>query len=294
MILGTQGNLQSLTGGLRLKVRIQHPGVHERTDRGGSYWYFRYWDDVLQPDGTTKAMRRFHVVGPSKGDNRLTKKQAEVERDKFVATINKPTKHEDYSSALIRHLLRDIIDNHPANELKISADDICNFLQNDGSLPLHLLFWRPLITGQMDADRADYLLRDSHHAGVAYGQYDINRLVATLRVVRDRETDSLMIGVETGGVQAVEALILARYMMFVQVYFHHTRRAYDHHVSRVLSYLLAQEYGDRYGERGTFPPPRSAEGQSTEQNLEEYNALDRPACLAGDPQWHRRDGWRAN
>jgi len=215
MILGTQGNLQSLTGGLRLKVRIQHPGVHERTDRGGSYWYFRYWDDVLQPDGTTKAMRRFHVVGPSKGDNRLTKKQAEVERDKFVATINKPTKHEDYSSALIRHLLRDIIDNHPANELKISADDICNFLQNDGSLPLHLLFWRPLITGQMDADRADYLLRDSHHAGVAYGQYDINRLVATLRVVRDRETDSLMIGVETGGVQAVEALILARYMMFV-------------------------------------------------------------------------------
>src|SRR5580698_5709184 len=79
-----------------------------------------------------------------------------------------------------------------------------------------------------------------------------------------------MIGVETGGVQAVEGLILARYMMFVQVYFHHTRRAYDHHVLGVLSYLLAQEYGDRYGEKGTFPPPRSVEGQSTEQNLEEY------------------------
>ena len=42
------GNLQSLTGGLKLKVRMQHPGVHERTDRGVSYWYFRYWDDVLQ------------------------------------------------------------------------------------------------------------------------------------------------------------------------------------------------------------------------------------------------------
>jgi uncharacterized protein len=182
----------------------------------------------------------------------------------------KKYKHEDYSSALIGNLLRDIIDNHPANELKISTDEICNFLQNDGSLPHQLLFWRPLITGQMDADRADYLLRDSHHAGVAYGQYDINRLVATLRVVRDRETEGLMIGVENGGVQAVEGLILARYMMFVQVYFHHTRRAYDHHVSRVLSYLLAQEYGDRYGEKGTFPPPRAAEGQSAEQNLKEY------------------------
>jgi hypothetical protein len=59
MILGTQGNLQALTGGLRLKVRIQHPGIHERTDCGESYWYFRYWDDVLQADGTTKAVRKF-------------------------------------------------------------------------------------------------------------------------------------------------------------------------------------------------------------------------------------------
>jgi HD superfamily phosphohydrolase len=179
-------------------------------------------------------------------------------------------KHEDYSTALIRHLLRDVIDDHPENKLRVSVDEICNFLQDDGSLPLQLLFWRPLITGQMDADRADYLLRDSHHAGVAYGQYDINRLVATLRVVRDRETESLMIGIEKGGIQAVEGLILARYMMFVQVYFHHTRRAYDHHVTQVLGYLLGQEYGEKYGERGRFPPPRDAGDQTVRQNLEEY------------------------
>lgn len=179
-------------------------------------------------------------------------------------------KHEDYSTALIRHLLRDVIDDHPENKLKVSVDEICNFLQDDGSLPLQLLFWRPLITGQMDADRADYLLRDSHHAGVAYGQYDINRLVATLRVVRDRETKNLMIGIEKGGIQAVEGLILARYMMFVQVYFHHTRRAFDPHVTRVLGYLLDQEYGDKFGERGSFPPPRDAGDQTARQNLEEY------------------------
>src|ERR1700681_2993806 len=91
MMLRTEGNLQSLTGGLRLKVRIQHPEVHERTDRGGSYWYFRYWDDVLQADGTTKTVRKFQVVGPSKGENRLAKKKAEVERDKFLAPLKRPT-----------------------------------------------------------------------------------------------------------------------------------------------------------------------------------------------------------
>src|SRR6266404_1151637 len=101
MMLGPEGNLQSLIGGLQLKVRIQHPGVHERTDRGGSYWYFRYWDDVLQPDGTTKAIRKFRVVGPSKGENRLSKKQAEVERDKFLAKINKPTIQEKIADGLV-------------------------------------------------------------------------------------------------------------------------------------------------------------------------------------------------
>src|SRR5947209_5882842 len=108
MMLGTEANLQSLTGGLRLKVRVQHPSVHERTDRAGSYWFFRYWDDVLQPDGATKAMRRFKVIGPSKGDNRLSKKQAEVQRDKFLATINKPTIQEKVADGLI--LLAKMVD----------------------------------------------------------------------------------------------------------------------------------------------------------------------------------------
>jgi integrase len=100
MMFGTEGNLQSLTGGLPLKVRIQHPDVHERTDRRGSYWYFRYWDDVPRPDGTTHAVRKFQAVGPSKGENRLSKKQAEVERDKFLATINKPTIQEKVADGL--------------------------------------------------------------------------------------------------------------------------------------------------------------------------------------------------
>jgi hypothetical protein len=93
-MLADNGNLLSLTGGLKLKVRIQHPGVHERTDRGEPHWYFRYWDDVLQPDGILKPIRRIHSIGPSRGDNRLSKKQAEVERDKFLAKLNKPTIEE--------------------------------------------------------------------------------------------------------------------------------------------------------------------------------------------------------
>src|SRR5262245_36559263 len=93
-MLRDDANLHALTGGLRLKVRIQHPGVHERTDRAGSYWYCRVWEDVLQENGSTKAVRKFYTLGPSKGENRISKKLAELQRDRILAAINKPTLQE--------------------------------------------------------------------------------------------------------------------------------------------------------------------------------------------------------
>jgi hypothetical protein len=49
MMLGTEGNVLTLAGGLPFKVRIQHPSVHERTDRRGSYWYFRIGMTCFNP-----------------------------------------------------------------------------------------------------------------------------------------------------------------------------------------------------------------------------------------------------
>jgi integrase len=91
MMLGTEGNLQALAGGLRVKARVQHPSVTRRKDRPGWPWIFRYYDDVIQPDGSVKVLRRYYEIAPSKGEGAITKKQAEVERDKFLAKLNAPT-----------------------------------------------------------------------------------------------------------------------------------------------------------------------------------------------------------
>jgi integrase len=91
MMLLTNGNLQTLAGGLRVKVRVQHPQVKPRKDRKGSPWVFRYRHDEIQPDGSTKTLRKYQEVAASKGDGAITKKQAEVERDKFLAKLNAPT-----------------------------------------------------------------------------------------------------------------------------------------------------------------------------------------------------------
>ena len=94
------------------------------------------------------------------------------------------------------------------------------------------------------ADRMDYLLRDSHHAGVAYGRFDHYRLIDTLRILEAPAADATpdpgepMLGLEVGGIQSAEALMLARYFMYSQVYFHPVRRIYDIHLKDFLKEWL--------------------------------------------------------
>ncbi len=86
-----EGTLQALTGGLKVKVRVQHPKILEAKFREGWMWFFRYYADDVQADGSVKTVRKKHAVGLSRGDGKITKKQAEVERDKFLAKLNAPT-----------------------------------------------------------------------------------------------------------------------------------------------------------------------------------------------------------
>lgn len=115
------------------------------------------------------------------------------------------------------------------------------------------------------ADRMDYLLRDSHHAGVAYGRFDHFRLVDTLRILpvppagsgkaapakppegdakaavpapkSDGSTEPAL-GILDGGIHSAEALMLARFFMFTQLYFHQVRRIYDIHLKDFLVQTL--------------------------------------------------------
>ena len=93
-------------------------------------------------------------------------------------------------------------------------------------------------------DRMDYLLRDSHHTGVAYGRFDHYRLIDTLRILGMPTADGAAefgepaLGLENGGLQSAEALMLARYFMYSPVYFHSVRRIYDIHLMDFLKEWL--------------------------------------------------------
>jgi uncharacterized protein len=148
-------------------------------------------------------------------------------------------KHENYSAAIVRTELKSAIEDHPLNVTNygFKAEDIAALLDGSTSAKQRL-FWRDLIDGQMDADRMDYLLRDSFHAGVQYGKYDLNRVVNTVRAIPGTRGRAPRLGISEGGWHAAEGLVLARYFMFTQVYFHKARVAYDVHLRGALEELL--------------------------------------------------------
>lgn len=143
-------------------------------------------------------------------------------------------KHEDMTCEIIKSRHISSILDSASNEFSLDSQDIVEIFSSEliesGSLLL-----KQLLTGDIDADKMDYLLRDSLFTGVHYGKYDHERLVNTLCLIRDPGNGgSFILGIEEGGVHALEALILARYFMFTQVYFHAVRRAYDCHLNSFL------------------------------------------------------------
>ena len=91
-----------------------------------------------------------------------------------------------------------------------------------------------LISGELDVDRMDYLVRDAHHTGVPYGTIDHGRLVRELAFI-----DGQLVLAE-GNVQTAESLLLARALMNPTVYNHHVARIGKSMLRRATERLVAE------------------------------------------------------
>jgi hypothetical protein len=162
----------------------------------------------------------------------------------YIEGQDKRYRHEEYSIAIIKSVFKEFIENHPINNNHdIKVEDVTLLLGDTGVKPKQsALLWKELISGQVDADRADYLLRDSLHLGINYGVYDRNRLVNCMAIGKS-ETDDYVLAIEEGAWHIAESLVIARYQMFTQVYFHKVRRIYDYHSREAIKTILcAKKY----------------------------------------------------
>jgi len=189
---------------------------------------------------------------------------------RYVEGANKRYEHEEYSIAIIKDVFKSIIEEHPLNRnYRIKVEDVTALLGDTSArVDAPSLLWKELISGQIDADRADYLLRDSLHLGVSYGLYDRNRLINCLTLGRS-ETDDLILAIEEKSWHVAESLVLARYQMFSQVYFHKVRRIYDYHIQAATKEILTHK---RNG-IGVYPTPDELSEYLSFDDWEIYSAL---------------------
>lgn len=124
--------------------------------------------------------------------------------------------HEDMTVRMI--LEESEVHNILVSLYKQLPQDVASIIQH--THPNRILI--QMVSSQLDADRMDYLLRDSYMSGTTYGRFDMSRILRTMRI-RDGK-----IVYKESGVQAIENYILARYHMYWQVYYHPTARSYEH------------------------------------------------------------------
>lgn len=128
--------------------------------------------------------------------------------------------HEDYTAKII-------LGETELNQVltKVSPrlpEDIVSIIEHNH--PNDIL--NQIISGQLDADRMDYLLRDSYFSATSYGQFDLERILRTMRVRKIDENKKALV-VKYTGIHSVEDYIMARYQMYWQVYYHPVARSYE-------------------------------------------------------------------
>jgi HD superfamily phosphohydrolase len=162
--------------------------------------------------------------------------------------------HENMSRLIIEKTeIGDII-NHffQKNAINANATEVADLVQ--GKPTGKSAFLPSILSGPFDVDKMDYLLRDSLYAGVFYGRFDWERLIHTFTLNLDEDSGNYKLVVKEGGVHAAEAMALARYYMFTQVYFHKVRRAYDLHLGEFFKELKQEnvEFSEMFAEPGKF------------------------------------------
>ncbi len=131
-------------------------------------------------------------------------------------------RHESWSGRLIRE--------HPQLRERLEAEqpglaaEVADLLEH-GRHPCAAI--AALVSSQLDCDRLDYLLRDSHSTGTSYGQLDLQRILASLTLSPDGQ-----LAVHPKGLMAVEHYLVVRHLMY--------RSVYNHRLNVVSTWLLCR------------------------------------------------------
>ena len=178
-----------------------------------------------------------------------------------------PQSHEVYTTQIIRgdSQVSDVLRSYDPS----LPEDVADIIEHNARNPI----LSQMISSQLDADRMDYLLRDAYFTGTSYGQYDLERVLRTIRVREGK------LVVKQSGIHTIEDYIMARYHMYWQVYLHPISRSYEGIMNNLFKrmqdvYEMEPEIMDLFP---MFMPLMSGQPLSNQ----EFYELDEGAFLYG-------------
>jgi hypothetical protein len=152
--------------------------------------------------------------------------------EKLISEIAPKTSHESITKLIIEN------DTELKKGLDGLTDEILQVVKYEkGTVRSEIL------SGVLDADKLDYLRRDSYHTGVAYGIFDFERIIRNLCIIEDEERQ--YIGIHEKGRDAVESYRMARYLMHKQVYEHHARLIAEDMFLKAVRFAFEESVLDR-------------------------------------------------
>jgi uncharacterized protein len=118
---------------------------------------------------------------------------------------------------------------------KSTCDEIVKLLSKGHGQPV----LRSIVSGPLDADKQDYLLRDSYFCGVQYGVFDLHQLHRSFTLIGPEDEKHLAI--HPDGVRALEQFVLAKYYLTTNVYRHRVRLITDQMIVRAITLGIEQD-----------------------------------------------------
>lgn len=129
-------------------------------------------------------------------------------------------RHDDVKEIVGKGEIKEVLKKHG-----ISPGDLAKHVKGETSLG-------QILSSEIDVDRMDYLVRDAHYTGVAFGIVDYNRLINQMHFYEDR------LVVDYGGLKAAESLLVSRFWMNTSVYYHHVTRISEAMCSKAVEYMI--------------------------------------------------------
>lgn len=149
-------------------------------------------------------------------------------------SLPKSLRKEKIHEVITGHLIR----NHPGL-IKILGKETCRDIAKLLATGYGNPILKQIVSGPLDSDKQDYLLRDSLFAGVNYGKFDIHQLHRTITVGGPEGQKELMI--RFGGVNVIEQFVLAKYFLTTMVYRHKVRLITDQMIVRAIVLGIERE-----------------------------------------------------